>query len=128
LIKIRTEQYGQDYSKKSLTAKITDGIDRSGITGIFFDLNNSIERMFNNRIGLRPLLGDGKPYGSDIAEKLGVVGGPNVGIVDKIFNIMYDSGTGGYDHHTARNVRSIMPFQNVWYLDWLFDQIEQGMK
>ena len=126
--KIRTEQYGQDYSKKSLTAKITDGIDRSGITGIFFDLNNSIERMFNNRIGLRPILGDGKPYGSDIAEKLGVIGGPNVGIVDKIFNIMYDSGTGGYDHHTARNVRSIMPFQNVWYLDWLFDQVEQGMK
>ena len=126
--KIRTEQYDQDYSKKSLTAKITDGIDRSGLTGIFFDLNNSIERMFNNRVGLRPFLGDGKPYGSDIAEKMGVVGGPNVGLVDKIFNIMYDSGTGGYDHHTARNVRSIMPFQNVWYLDWLFDQIEQGMK
>ena len=126
--KIRTEQLGQDYNKKNSIAKLTDGIDRSGVTGIFFDINNSIERMFHNQIGLRPFLGNGTPYGSDLADQLGVVGGPNVGIVDKIFNIAYDVGSGGYDQHTASNVRRILPWQNVWYLDWLFDQAEEGMK
>jgi len=126
--KIRTEQYGQDYDKKSAIAKLTDGIDRSGVTGIFFDINNSVERMFHNRIGLRPLLGTNNPYGSDLADQLGVVGGPNVGLVDKVFSIMYDVGSGGYDQHTASNVRRILPWQNVWYLDWLFDQAEEGMK
>lgn len=126
--KIRTEQYGNDYDKKSPVAKLTDGIDRSGVTGIFFDLNNSIERMFHNRVGLRPLLGTNNPYGSDLADQLGVIGGPNVGLVDKVFNIMYDVGSGGYDQHTATNVRRILPWQNVWYLDWLFDQAEEGMK
>jgi len=126
--KIRTEQYGQDYHKKSAVAKLTDGIDRSGVTGIFFDINNSVERMFHNRVGLRPLLGTNNPYGSDLADQLGVVGGPNVGLIDKVFNIMYDVGSGGYDQHTASNVRRILPWQNVWYLDWLFDQAEEGMK
>ena len=126
--KIRTEQYGQDYDKKSAVAKLTDGIDRSGVTGIFFDINNSVERMFHNRVGLRPLLGTNNPYGSDLADQLGVVGGPNVGLIDKVFNIMYDVGSGGYDQHTASNVRRILPWQNVWYLDWLFDQAEEGMK
>jgi len=126
--KIRTEQYGKDYSKKSAVAKLTDGIDRSGVTGIFFDLNNSIERMFHNQIGLRSMLGTNKPYGSDLADQIGVIGGPNVGLVDKLFNIMYDVGSGGYDQQTASNVRRILPWQNVWYLDWLFDQAEQGMK
>ena len=45
-----------------------------------------------------------------------------------IFDIMYDVGSGGYNHYTARNVRRLIPFQNIFYLDWLFDDIEKGLR
>ena len=32
--------------------KLANGIDRSGVLGIFMDVNNSIERLTNNSIGL----------------------------------------------------------------------------
>ena len=43
-------------------------------------------------------------------------------------DIMYDVGGNKYNHYTARNVRRLIPFQNVWYLDWLFDDIEKGLR
>ena len=43
-------------------------------------------------------------------------------------DIVYDVGGNQYDHYTARNVRRLVPFQNVWYLDWLFDDIEKGLR
>jgi hypothetical protein len=45
-----------------------------------------------------------------------------------VFDIMYDVGANKYNHYTARNVRRLIPFQNVWYLDWLFDDIEKGLR
>ena len=44
-----------------------------------------------------------------------------------IFDILYDVGGNQYNHHTAKNVRRLIPFQNVWYLDWLFDDIQKGL-
>ena len=41
---------------------------------------------------------------------------------------MWDTGTGEYNHHTARNVRRLIPFQNVFYLDWIFDKVEKGLR
>ena len=34
------------------------------VDGIYSDINNAIERLGNNEIGLRPLLGAKKPYGT----------------------------------------------------------------
>ena len=46
----------------------------------------------------------------------------------KSFDIMFDVGGNKYNHHTAKNVRRLIPFQNVWYLDWLFDDIQKGLR
>ena len=86
-----------------------------------------IEALTENRIGLRPLLGEGKPYGSSMKSKVGLLG-PSASQIYNIFDIMYDVGGNKYNHYTARNVRRLIPFQNVWYLDWLFDDIEKGLR
>ena len=57
----RQKQFGRDYSKKPFGQKLVDGFDRSGLGGIFSDINNAIERLGNNQIGLRPLLGVRNP-------------------------------------------------------------------
>ena len=36
-------------------------LDRSGLAGIYTDINRGIEALTDNRIGIRPMLGDRKP-------------------------------------------------------------------
>jgi len=124
----RQHQFGRDYSKKPFGQKLVDGFDRSGLGGIFSDINNAIERLGNNQIGLRPLLGGKKPYGTykDILNNpIPDVLGPTASQITNIADVMWTWGTGKYNHHTARNVRRLVPFQNVWFLDSLFDQLEK---
>ncbi len=87
-----------------------------------------IGRLGNNEIGLRPLLGAKKPYGTyrDLFNNpVPDVLGPSASQLANIGDIAWTWGTGKYNHHTARNVRRLLPFQNVWFLDSLFDEIEQ---
>jgi hypothetical protein len=121
-------RFGKDWGKKSLTDKLLSAFDRSGLGGIYVDVNRAIESLSDNRIGIRPMLGEQKPYSNSIKSKLGNVLGPSAGQIANIFDIIYDVGSGGYNHYTARNVRRLIPFQNIFYLDWLFDDIEKGLR
>ena len=121
-------RFGKDWGKKSLTDKLLSAFDRSGLGGIYVDVNRAIESLSDNRIGIRPMLGEQKPYSNSIKSKLGNILGPSAGQIANIFDIMYDVGSGGYNHYTARKVRRLIPFQNLFYLDWLFDDIEQGLR
>ena len=127
----RTKAFNRDYSKKKWGEKVVNAFDRSGLGGVFSDMNNILERMTNNKIGLRPVLGAKRPYGSytqkNIMSGFGVLG-PTSSQIGTISDIMWDWGTGKHNHYTARNVRRLIPFQNVWYLDSLFDQVEKGLR
>lgn len=126
--KIYTEfRFGRDYSKQSLTTKLLNAFDRSGLAGIYTDINKAIETLTDNRIGIGPTLGENKPYASSNRWKAGTMFGPTGGQIYNIFDILYDVGGNQYNHHTAKNVRRLIPFQNVWYLDWLFDDIQKGL-
>ena len=132
----RQKAFNRKYENKPLGQKIVDAFDRSGLGGIYSDINNSLERLANNQIGLRPLLGAKKPYGTykDQRKTLGPYGmpiadilGPSASQIENIADIMFTWGTGKYNHHTARNVRRLVPFQNVWFLDSLFDSMEKNV-
>jgi len=126
--KIYTEfRFGRDYSKQSLTTKLLNAFDRSGLAGIYTDINKAIETLTDNRIGISPALGENKPFASSNRWKAGTISGPTGGQIYNIFEILYDVGGNQYNHHTAKNVRRLIPFQNVWYLDWLFDDIQKGL-
>ena len=120
-------RFNRDYSKVPMAEKILNGFDRSGLAGIYADVNKAIETLTDNRFGMSPLLGAQKPYGSSTRWKMGTVFGPSGGQIYNIFDILYDIGGKKYNHHTAKNVRRLIPFQNVWYLDWLFDDIQKGL-
>lgn len=128
----RGEQTGGiSYEKKKTGAKLVDAFDRSGLGGIFSDINNSLERVTNNNIGLRPLLGAKKPYGtykSLFKNPVPDLLGPSASQIARIGDIMYSWGTGTYNHHDAKNVRRLIPFNNVWFLDGAFDSLEKGLR
>jgi len=128
---IRTQAFDRSYSKKPFGEKIVNAFDRSGLGGIYSDINNVVERMGNNKIGLRPMLGAGKPYSSyttkNVMSGFGLLG-PSSSQFANITDIMFDWGKGTHNHYTAKNVRRLIPFQNVWYLDSLFDNVEKGLR
>ena len=121
-------RFNRDYSKLSLTQKLLNAFDRSGLAGIYTDVNKAIETLTDNRFGIAPMLGEKKPYGSSTRWKMGTIFGASGGQIYNIFDIMFDVGGNKYNHHTAKNVRRLIPFQNVWYLDWLFDDIQKGLR
>lgn len=126
----RQRAFDRDYSKKPFGQKIVDAFDRSGIGGIYSDVNNALERIGNNQIGLRPLLGAKKPYGTyrDLFNNpVPDILGPTASQIANIADIAWTWGTGKYNHHTARNVRRLLPFQNVWFLDSIFDKMEKDI-
>ena len=64
---------------------------------------------------------------SDEKIKVGLIV-PSASQIYNVFDIMYDVGGNKYNHYTARNVRRLIPFQNVWFLDSAFDKVEKGLR
>jgi len=120
-------RFNRDYSKLPFATKLMNAFDRSGLAGIYTDINKAIESLTDNRIGMSSVFGVAKPYGSSNRWKAGMIGGPTGGQLYNIFDILYDVGGNKYNHHTAKNVRRLIPFQNIWYLDWLFDDLQKGL-
>ena len=121
-------RFNRDYSKLSLTQKLLNGFDRSGLGGIYTDVNKALETLSDNRIGISPMLGEAKPYGSSMRWKMGTAFGATGGQLYNIADILFDVYGNKYNHHTAKNVRRLIPLQNIWYLDWLFDDIQKGLR
>jgi len=105
---MRSRAFNQDYSQKDFHNKMMDAFERSGVGGIFMDVGNSAHRIIAD----------------DLGGKLGGALGPTGSNIDKLLNVMINSD----DSAQASNVRRLIPFQNIWYLDSLFDRIETGIK
>ena len=101
-------------------------MDRGGVTGIFGDINRILESLSDNQLGLRPLLGVKKPYGTSLKGKAGSIT-PLGSTIGTAAEILYDWGRGRHTHHTARRIRKLVPLNNIWYLDGIFDNLEKGL-
>jgi hypothetical protein len=105
---------------------LISAIDRSAILGIFTDVNRMVETLSNNRLGLSPMIGAGRKYEPTFKQKMGLAG-PTASYIANLYDIMLDWGKGTHDYTTARAIRKTLPFQNIWYLDNVFDKIEKGL-
>lgn len=104
---------------------IAEGIDRSGITGWFFDVNNVAEKTLGVGVG-RAL---GGPQMSRYANRnaLGAILGPSAGTVQDIAKVGQSALSGDWRKSDARAVRRLLPYQNLFYLRGLFDRAEAGL-
>ena len=125
---LRTEAHDRDYSDLPFGEKLTGAIDRSAVLGIIMDGNNMLEKISNNSVGLRPILGGGQSYRSSMSSKFGAILGPTAQTFMNVSDIFWDSTVGEYDQWTARNVRRMVPANAVHHLDVVFDQFEKTIR
>jgi len=107
---------------------ITEGVDRSGITGWTFDVNNIIEKATRGTIGINALTG-GPPMSRYAARNVtDALLGPSVGKVKSIFQVSGAAFSGDVNDSDIHAARRLLPAQNIPYLRGLYDKIEQSAK
>jgi hypothetical protein len=106
---------------------VTEGIDRSGLTGWAFDVNNITEKISRGRVGVNALVG-GPPmsrYASRSA--LEALFGPTYGQMGNATQAVGSAFSGEWRASDTAAVRKLMPYQNLVYLRKIFDDAENGV-
>lgn len=117
---------GRDVSTDP-TIVLTEAIDRSGMTGIIFDVNNITEKFTRGRLGISSLTGGPTMSRYQSRNVMGALFGPTADAIPDLAQVGGAISTGeitGSDIHTARK---LVPYQNLFYTRWLFDQAEKGV-
>jgi hypothetical protein len=105
---------------------VSEGVDRAGVTGWLFDINNVLEKATSGGLGVNALVG-GPPmsrYASRNA--VGAVAGPTYGTAHALFNLTGALGSGEWSARDTHTLRQLIPFQNTFYLSWAFYKAEEG--
>lgn len=106
---------------------ITEGVDRSGATGWFFDVNNVAEKVTRGRVGMNALIGG--PTMSRYASRsaLEAMFGPSLGTIAETVRVLGAGAAGDWGKSDTTAMRRLLPYQNVVYLRTLFDEMEKGV-
>lgn len=106
---------------------VREGIDQAGLVGWLFDANNIVEKLTGGVVGVSALTG--APPMSKYAARSTIEAllGPTVGFASDAANAIRALHSGEFGEADARAVRRMVPFQNLFYVRWLFDQAEEGL-
>jgi hypothetical protein len=119
--------YQNDKPLPKTTAQwVADSIDRSGLTGYFFNVNNAVERLTANRIGVAALTG--KTASRFASHNLAAsLVGPTFGLVEDLAKASSGAFTkDGFTEHVLSALRRAIPFQNLFYLSRILRELEEN--
>jgi len=120
---IRAQASGFDTSNWSNAKWATEAVDRSGVLTIFSEVNNIAEKVTRGRVGLSAFTGEmASRYQSRNAA--GALLGPGFGLASEAINTTGSAFAGEWTGADTRAVRKLLPFQNVFYIRRLLDQVE----
>ena len=104
---------------------VKEGVDRSGVLGYFLEINNMVEKGTRGRMGLGPLMGT-KEIASRYQSRslLENVLGPTFGTAGNAVRVVGAASAGDWNEGDTRAIRRLLPFQNLFYIRQLLDQVE----
>lgn len=123
---IKEKQAGREINYEP-EALIAEGIDRAGLTGWFFDANNTVEKMTGGGVGVSRLLGK-QPQGRyQSRNAMDAVLGPSLGTATTIIGTTGAISRGEFNQQDTRAMRRLLPFQNHFLLRNIFDEAEKNL-
>lgn len=108
---------------KTLGDRLTSAVDRSGVLGYLSNVNNAIERLSLNTVGIRPFTGQVNA-GGDVGSFLGGLG-PVGGWAGNLYRVV-NSSPEGMNWQEAQALRRLLPLQNLFWMDRLFDGVQES--
>ena len=109
---------------------ITEGIDRSGVIGVVGEINNTIEKISSNSVGLRPLLGISAPASRFVSRSVSEsILGPSLGslLSTTVAASNALTSSGPMTDSDIRTLRRLIPLQNLSGVNKIFDEIETAI-
>ena len=119
---IKRAQYGMD-KEEDFDQKLINAVDRSGILGWAMDVNNAVEKISDQKLGMRPFLTDQPSYVMPEGAKAGAVFGPAASNVMNMGSVLGDVVTFNADAQTMSDFRFSMPTGNLFYMDPIYDGV-----
>jgi hypothetical protein len=90
-----------------------------------FDLDNMLEVMSGNTLGIRPMLGvDSFFKNPNLAQRTGQVGGPVASLGLDLANSILNPDADSQD--MARSIRRLLPFNNLIWFSWAIDRLQRS--
>ena len=106
---------------------VAEGMDRSGVLGVAGEINNTIEKISGNSVGLRPLLGIDAPASKQVSRSVAESAlGPSL-LTTTIAASNAITSEGEMTDSDIRALRRLVPLQNLFYLRKGFDEVEKAV-
>lgn len=124
---VKMHEYGRQEELADWEARrwLAEGIDRSGVLGALTYINLLAEKATAGRVGLSAIAGDGVLSRYNTRNTLGAFLGPTAGFAQDAFtagsSLFQEDRTEG----DVAAFRRLLPYQNLFYLRWLFDEMEK---
>jgi hypothetical protein len=104
---------------------LKEGIDRAGLGVWLQEFNAMAANTSGNSIDLWGIIGANRPYSRfSSRSKLGSVLGPMVGKAEQLMKVGGALGSGEFGASDLHNLRQLLPFQNLFYIRKMIDNIE----
>lgn len=110
---------------------VLDAIERSGLTGYLFDVNHFVESATLGAVGLTALTG-GQPLSRYAARNWAdAILGPTGGLLKEVVNASQGASQTIFkgervNESDIRALRRALPYQNLFYMSWLFQQMQKS--
>ena len=114
---------GYNFGEEGLAKSILGGIDRSGVLGIYSDLDNAIGALSDGAIGMSASVSD-----QPVNERglVSAVFGPTASKLLDIRTVVSDVGNGRFDTGTSGALRRFIPLQNHFALSHGFAEMQKS--
>lgn len=107
---------------------VKEGLDWSGMMGWLGEPNNVLENLSGGTYGMSAMFGGSPASRYQSRNGIGALLGPTFDLGGDIKNITAGVLNGEFDDREVRSVRKLLPFQNLFYLAPLLNQVEEQMK
>lgn len=107
---------------------VKEGMDWSGMMGWLGEPNNMIENLSGGTYGMSALFGGPPASRYQSRNSIWSLAGPTFDMGGDVKNIISGVFNGEFDDREVRSVRKLLPFQNLFYLAPLLNQVEEQMK
>ncbi len=124
---LKAKMAGRDINTEPANL-VKEGLDWSGMMGWLGEPNNVLENLSGGTYGMSAMFGGPPASRYQSRNGIGALLGPTFDLGGDIKNITLGVLNGEFDDREVRSVRKLLPFQNLFYLSPLLNQVEEQMK